>query len=228
MLDIHTHILPGVDDGAKSHRQALQMLYAARSAGVDVLVATPHIKHTAADLSGITDAYLWLKPHAQGIGIRLLMGFEVSYKVLLNLPCSELQHYCISGTNNLLLELDSFHLFPQWNRVLGTLVRAGYEPVIAHPERYAYIQEHPEIIGKMKRYGCRIQIDARAFLKPPWNAERRTAAKIKRLGWMDYLASDAHCPQDYRRMKPVLRKYQGRMSGECLFQGNILGLTSSW
>ena len=224
MLDIHAHILPGVDDGARSRRQTLQMLRAARDAGIDILVATPHLKQSKKDLSHIADAYCWLKPHAQAAGIHLLQGYEVSYQVLLDLPCSELGRYCITGTNILLLELDSFHLFPQWNRVLGSLVRTGYEPVIVHPERYAYVQDHLEIIEKIRSYGCKIQIDAKAFLKPPWSIERRTAEKLKRKGWMDYIASDAHCPQDYRQMRIVLRRLHGHLPQECISIGNVLSL----
>jgi protein-tyrosine phosphatase len=104
MLDIHSHILPGVDDGARSHRQSLQMLAAARSAGVDILVATPHLKHLNVDTNRISEAFLWLKPYALAAGISLLRGYEISYQVLLDLPYSELGRYCISGTNLLLLE----------------------------------------------------------------------------------------------------------------------------
>jgi protein-tyrosine phosphatase len=227
MLDIHSHILPGVDDGARSHRQALQMLAAARDAGIDILVATPHLRHLKDDVDRISEAFFWLKPYAQASGIHLLRGYEVSYQVLLDLPCSELGNYCISGTNLLLLELDKLHLFPQWNRVLGSLAKAGYELVIAHPERYVYIQEHPEIIGKIRRYGCKIQIDAHAYLNPPWNIERRTAEKIMRKGWIDYIASDAHHPQDYMQMKKVLKKLQGRLPGEIISQGSTFILSSS-
>jgi len=226
MLDIHAHILPGLGDGAKSHRQALQMLLAARAVGIDVLVAAPHLRQPKEDLSRIADVYCWLKPHAQAAGIRLLKGYEIYYQVLLDLPCSELGCYCITGTNILLLELDSIHLFPQWNRVLSGLVRAGYEPVIAHPERYVFIQEHPEIIGKIRKYGCKIQIGAHAFLKPPWSIERRTAEKLKRKGWMDYIASDAHCPQDYRQMQAVLRRLQCHIPRECISPGSSLSLSS--
>lgn len=227
MLDIHSHILPGVDDGAKSHRQALQMLAAARDAGIDILVATPHLKHLREDESRVSEAYFWLKPYAQAAGIRLLRGYEVSYRVLLDIPCSELGRYCITGTNLLLLELDSLHLFPQWNRVLGGLERAGYELVIAHPERYVYIQEHPETIGKIRRYGCKIQINAHAYLKPPWNIERRTAEKLIRNGWMDYIASDAHRPQDYRQIKAALKRLQGRLPSDYISQRNSFILSSS-
>lgn len=227
MLDIHAHILPRVDDGAKSHRQALQMLLAARDAGIDVLVATPHLKKPQEDLVRITDAYCWLKPRAQAVGIRLLKGFEISYKVLLDLPCSQLGRYCISGTNILLLELDSFHLFPQWAQVLGSLAQAGYEPVIAHPERYVYIQDHPEIIGEMRKHGCRMQIDAHAFLKPPWSTERHTARKLMNNGAMDYIATDAHCPQDYRQARAVMRRFQEHLPRERISPDSMLGLSSS-
>ena len=227
MLDIHSHILPGVDDGAKSHRQALQMLAAARDAGIDTLVATPHLKHLREDESRVSEAYFWLKPYAQAAGIRLLRGYEVSYQVLLDLPCSELDRYCISGTKLLLLELDSLHLFPQWKRVLSGLERTGYELVIAHPERYVYIQEHPEIIGKMRKFGCKIQIDAHGCLKPPWNMERRTAERLIRKGWMDYIASDAHRPQDYKQMMTVFKRLQRRLPRECVSQANNFILSSS-
>ena len=227
MLDIHVHILPAVDDGAKTHRQALQMLSAARIAGIDVLVATPHLRHINDDITRFADAFNWLQPHAQVAGIHLLKGYEVWYQVLLELPFSEFGRYCISGTNILLLELDSIHLFPQWNKVMVGLVREGYVPVIAHPERYAYIQEHPELIGEFRRYGCRIQIGARTFLKPPWDQERRTADKLKRNGWMDYVASDAHRPQDYMQMLSVLRRLQGHLNKGNDFKESFSSLTSN-
>ena len=227
MLDIHAHILPGVDDGARSHRQALQMLSAARAAGVDILVATPHLRHFKEDLSRIAEEFDWLQPYAQAAGIRLLKGYEIWYQALLDLPFSDIGRYCITGTKTLLLELDSFNLFPQWNRVLGSLAREGYHTVIVHPERYVYIQEHLEIIGKIRKHGCKIQVGACAFLKPPWNKERRTAEKLKRRGWIDYIASDAHHPQDYRRMRFVLRRLQGQLLRERIAADRFSGLSPS-
>jgi len=228
MLDIHAHILPEVDDGARSRRQSLLMLKKACEAGIDTLVATPHILRGKKNLSSISDAYLWLKPHAQEVGIQLLMGFEVSYQALLDLPCSQLKGFCISGTNLMLLELDKAHLLPQWSQVLSNIVKEGIIPVIAHPERYEYIQQHPELVGKIRMYGCKFQIDAQAFLKPPWNLERRTAEKILRSEWMDFVASDAHQPQDYDKMKTVIKRLRKCLPVDCISSGSIHNLNSMY
>ncbi len=214
MLDIHAHILPDMDDGAQTQEQALEMLEAARSIGVDVLVVTPRVTRGYIDHAGIMAAYTWLKPYAKVLGIRLLLGYEISYNVLLDAYPMELKRLCITGTNTLMLDFSGDRLFPEWDYALCDLVKNGYEPVIVHPEQYVYIQEHPEMIAEMKRYGCKIQICAQALLKPIWSVERKTVGKFLRMGWVDYIASDARCPDDYWIMRHAVHRLKGRLPKE--------------
>ncbi len=213
MLDLHAHILPGVDDGARTQDEALKMLDAASSIGVDTIVATPHVRSESANYPKIFAAYEWLSSRASVAGVRLLLGYEVYYRVLLHKDPARLRHLCITNTNTLLLELSNDHLFPQWEYILSDLVQEGYDPVIAHPERYVYIQEHPEIIAQMRRYGCKIQLDARAFQKPFFSRERIAAEKLLRFGWADYIASDAHHPDDYKYLQKIHRRLKENWPG---------------
>jgi protein-tyrosine phosphatase len=95
---------------------------------------------------------------------------------------------------------------------LCDLVKAGYEPLLVHPEQYVYIQKHPEIIAEMKHYGCKIQICAQALFKPLWSIERKTVKKILHMGWVDYIASDARCASDYLIMRHAVRRLKRHLT----------------
>ena len=205
MTDMHTHVLPGVDDGARDLVSALKMLERAKRLNIATLVATPHARR-ARDIDVCREAFKRFSPEADKFGIRLLMGFEVNYRMLDNMD--NIRQCVIEGTNRLLLELPEQALMPNWDSILIELREANIRPVIAHPERYRYIQNDTDRAALIRSYGCEMQIDARALTLMPFSTEGRCARRLLREGLCDFIASDAHRPEDYNHFEKAFAKYR--------------------
>lgn len=207
LIDLHTHILPSVDDGARDLTSALEMLKYAKSLNIRTIVATPHLRRTR-ECDALRRAFENFCLLAEASGICLLLGFELHYRMLEDL--SRIRQYAIEGTNLVLMELPSSVLMPNWDSVLIALLDQGLKPVIAHPERYRYIQNDIDCAAQLRSYGCELQIDARALTGLPFTAEKRCAQMLFREGLCDHIASDAHKPDDYRFFEKAFSKYKGR------------------
>ena len=140
MFDIHCHILNGVDDGSRTPAESHQMLLAARDAGIDHIVCTPHCKHSDFDAELIAKRYRAFKMHAEKNGVRLSLGYEVHWKKLADMGLDAAPSLCIEDTNLLLLEFSNSHLPANWQRAIYAIQGKGVDIVIAHPERYKPVQ----------------------------------------------------------------------------------------
>ncbi len=205
MIDIHSHILPGMDDGAADRGESLAMLREAAKAGVTGIFATPH---AAAPLSrrGLEAACRELTPEAAALGITLRVGVETRYDLLARLDRYDLTDYCYQGTKTLLLEFPEQISPSKWECTLCELKESGFQVIIAHPERYRIVQRNPDLTTEFRRYGALIQLDAESFAGRPWNRDRITAAAILKAGTADFIASDAHRAQGYRLFDEIHRK----------------------
>lgn len=219
MIDMHTHVLPGVDDGAKDEKMAQEMLARAKDAGVSAIVCTPHV-YRLQDWERNRLAVPAARALAHEQGLRLFAGSEFNYRMLAKTEITQLDAFCLAGTKCLLLEFSNEHLVPGWEPLLSDLSDAGYLPVIAHPERYVYIQRDIEIAQTMLELGCELQLDAGGLMSSLFGAERKTARKLLSEGMVSYIASDAHRPEDYARFQKAQRTfreewpYENRLSNE--------------
>lgn len=199
MTDLHTHILPGMDDGAKTVEESLQMLRMEQSQGVDTVVLTPHFYRNQENpkrfLKRRKDAVLDLGRHVMDMSQeerdrlpRIILGAEVAFWPTMA-EWDELPELCIGETKNMLLELP----FTPWNdKMIAHLHefygRTGITPVIAHLERYLKIQR-PEYIDEVLRLGFPVQVSADVLLRP---LARGRALKMLRQGQAQIVASDCH------------------------------------
>ncbi|MEA5060781.1 MAG: CpsB/CapC family capsule biosynthesis tyrosine phosphatase [Candidatus Pelethousia sp.] len=220
MIDIHSHILPGVDDGSKSMVETLAMLEGAKAAGVSAIIATPHVKAIETNLHHIREAYEKVKPLAARSGIRLHLGFECHARLFLD--CDEpgdLRAFCIERTNVVLLEFPLCDLPWRWENDIYQLQRLGMEVILAHPERYAPVQADISIAARMIQIGCELQLSTGSLCAGCFSLERVCANKLLQEGLTHYLASDAHCAADYRAYAQVYKKYKRLIAGGALLDG---------
>lgn len=208
MIDMHVHILPGVDDGAQDAVMTKAMMRRAADAGVTMMFATPHVYRVEDQLSN-RRALLPARTiaHEQGIGLHL--GCEFNYRALQQNGVQQLDDFCLGATKCLLLEFSNAHLIPRWDAVISEIMDYGYLPIIAHPERYAYIQRDFGIAQTLSDLGCEMQVDACGLMAPLLSAERRTARKLIKEGLVSYIASDAHRPEDYDDFEKAYRTFGG-------------------
>jgi protein-tyrosine phosphatase len=197
MIDIHTHLLPGVDDGSRSFEDSLGTLVRFRSQGVETVVCTPHLSASAAKQAPFDDhARLLheLQDRARG-GIRLLSGWEI----MLDQPDSDLidPRLCLGGSNALLVEFAHTSLPPNSARELSRIRMSGRVPIVAHPERYRGCTIG--LVEEWRAAGALIQMDVTAIL-----SSKRMSGLTRDLlarGLCDVFASDTHV--DSRSLAPV-------------------------
>lgn len=162
MRDMHCHILPAVDDGSQSLEMSLQMLDAAKAAGVTSMVCTPHCRSPYFNFDAMWEAFNRFKQAAGGFP--LTMGFEVNHTKLIELGVQEWAPYLgFDGTGEFLLELDSHCSeadFDEYERTIFALQGMGYDVIIAHPERYRAIQNDIELARRLLKMGCKLQASA--------------------------------------------------------------------
>ena len=199
MTDLHTHILPGIDDGARSVEESLAMLRMERSQGVDTVVLTPHfyrdrenpkrfLRRRKESAAALAQCVLELPEQEREKLPQMRLGAEVAWWPDMA-GWEELPEMCIGDTRNLLLELP----FTPWNdqmiyQLHELFGRTGITPIIAHLERYLKIQ-HPEYILEVLKLGVPVQVSADILLRP---FARGGAMKLLRQGQAHVVASDCH------------------------------------
>lgn len=213
MRDIHSHILPGVDDGAADLDESLAMLEAAKEAGVTSIVCTPHCRDPYFDYDAMWDAYELLVAHADGFPLQ--MGFEVNHAKLMELGMQWAEYLHFDGSDEFLLELSSRCApedFREYERTIYELQGMGYDVIIAHPERYRAIQEDISIAERLVRMGCKLQASADFVTGGRLGDSKKPARRMFEDMLYRYIASDAHCPEHYELLAKAKRDYRTRGS----------------
>lgn len=214
MRDMHCHILPGVDDGAKDLDMSIAMLEAAKEVGITGIVCTPHARDPYFDYEAMWAAYYELKPHAEAMGMGLSMGFEVAHAKLVELGIEQWAPYLtFENGREFLLELDpgcSEGRFQEYERTIYELQGMGYDVIVAHPERYRAIQQNTDIAVRLVRMGCKLQASADFVAGGRFGKEKKPAKKMFDQLLYRYIASDAHRPEHYAYFAHAVREYPTR------------------
>ena len=204
MVDLHCHILPGIDDGATTLEQSLEMARLAVADGIHTIVATPHLPphDLARAAAAVRPAVLELQAalDAAGLPLRLLPGAEVPAMPEV-LTCLEaLLPPEVSG-RYLLLEMP-FAGHPNYLEKLAFACQVrGVRPVLAHPERSQFVRQHLDVLRRLAERGALLQINADSLLGRTGRAARVLAHRLLREFPGCVVASDAHDP---RRRPPLL------------------------
>lgn len=214
MIDIHSHILPGLDDGAQNEETSLQMLKMASKGRIDTIFATPHynLYFTSGDYETSTRECMRINSLAResGIDIDIVPGQEINIGVDVVKLYNEGVIGCLGNTRYMLLELG-------YKGIENTDLEKIYEmrlrdviPVIPHPERYDYIINKPSIVNKLMQEGCLIQINSGSILGLFGNKCRKTAELLMEHRAVHLIGSDCHstgtrCPNVDECIK-LLRK----------------------
>ena len=211
MRDMHCHILPGVDDGARDLNESLRMLEAAKAAGVTSIVCTPHCRDPYFDYNAMWDAFELLKRHAGGFP--LTMGFEVNHAKLMDLGMEWVDHLAFDGGREFLLELSTRAdklMFNEYERTVFELQGRGYTVIIAHPERYRAVQQDVDVARRLVKMGCKLQASADFIAGGRLGKEKKPAKLLFEENLYSFIASDAHREEHYRYLERARREYSVR------------------
>ncbi len=198
MIDMHIHIMPGVDDGAKNKYASLQMGEIAEDCGTDIMVVTPHANMPDIYMNTYDqvykEKYLALKEsfREHRLQIQLLQGMEifVTDDIVQKLQRHEL--ITLNHTKTPLIEFDFQESFDYMVDMSQELLLHGYRPLLAHPERYRTFVHDPLRLLQLKQMGVMIQVNKSSVLGHFGRSIKRTADYFLSHGWVDVAASDAH------------------------------------
>ncbi|MFD2614073.1 tyrosine-protein phosphatase [Paenibacillus gansuensis] len=196
MIDIHTHILPGVDDGAQTLEASLDMVRAAAAEGISVLIATPHHAngrdYNEAGFVREQVALLNESIQAAQIQLRIAAGQEVRlYNNLLDdLEAGKLQ--TLDDSRYLLVELPSSRVPRELPDVVYELLLMGIVPIIAHPERNAEIAAKPETMQQLVDQGALGQVTTHSLLGTFGKKIQKSSFDLCRQNLIHFVSSDAH------------------------------------
>jgi protein-tyrosine phosphatase len=223
LIDIHSHILPGVDDGSQSLEQSIAMLEAAAKAGTTDIVATPHANEEFPFCPDLVQIRLReLRALING-KIRIHSGcdFHLSYGNIQD-ALRYRSKYTINNGCYLLVEFSDISIFGRNVNVFPQLREAGIIPIITHPERNALLRGRLTDLKTWVRDGCMIQVTAQSFLGAFGRPAKRHADLLLAQCLVHFVASDAHdCEHRPPRLDEsyayVMRK-AGREQADLLFR----------
>ena len=198
MIDIHAHILPGLDDGARDISDTLEMAELAVSSGVKAIVATPHCNVPGMFRNFFANEYIRIYESAvrvlreEGIPLELYPGMEVFGTYDLPDLLVEKKIMPINQSRYVLIEF-GFDEDPDFmTNVLRRVRDVGAKPVVAHVERYEAIQDNPEIIYKWRRSGYQIQVNKGSFMGRFGVKAEKVSYRLLNHDMITVIASDAH------------------------------------
>lgn len=195
MIDLHSHILPELDDGSQSLQESLAMARMAVDSGVTAMTATPHCADDRA--REVYEAWKLLRQALKEtrIPLKLFLGMEIFGTEDTLQLLQEGKLFTLNGSRYPLIEF-SFHSDgDRETRILRSLCKAGFRPVIAHPERYFFVQYDPEFLNRWYRMGCLMQVNRGSLLGRFGTHAQELAEELVARNFAAVVASDAHSPQ---------------------------------
>ena len=202
MYDLHAHILPGVDDGAKTPAETLAMSRAAADTGTKVVLATPHRKDVTENLSvayirGLLDE-MNDQNAAHGVDLSLAMGMENHLDEALPAEIAAGRALTMNGGRYILIEMPFFGRPAYIERTLDEVMDIGLIPVLAHPERIEAFQRDPDTLARFVARGMLSQITSGSAVGT-WGEEVTAFTReLLGRGLAHIMASDTHAPDGLR------------------------------
>lgn len=196
MVDIHSHILEGVDDGAIDETMTLNMLKIAEADGTRVMIATPHYfyPHYIASQEEIEEKVASVNNLCRhnDIDIEILPGREIMLDRYTLQGIKQGQVGSLNNSQYLLIELSMNRWKAKYLDIMYELQLRGHRLIIAHPERYHYIQEDITMLNPLIKEGAIFQLNAGSITGFNGRKVQRTARELVRQGAIQLIASDAH------------------------------------
>ena len=207
MIDLHCHILPGVDDGAKDLVEALEMARIAEADGITTIISTSHYVEGSEFVMGQTlrdrVASFNERLHQENIGIKVVLGNEAFISPSLVKDVKDKKVFTMNESRYLLIELP-MHDIPMYTEdVLYQLMLEGIIPIIAHPERYVKVIEDPMLLYHLIQKGVLVQINAGSLTGRFGTKVKETCEILLRHNMVHFIGSDGHSP---RKRRPEIKE----------------------
>lgn len=218
MIDIHSHILPGIDDGARSLEESVEIVQELATQGVTSVVATPHYITDTMYTSTRRDNIELLTRLKQaiadaGIDVKAFLGNEI----FIDINIAELLRRKVISTladsEYLLVEFSLNEIYPNYADILGNLMELGYKVILAHPERYALTQRDYGALEDLCEMGVLLQCNLNSFIGKYGKTTERLAMRLAKENRIFAFGSDihhAHGDNSLLKAQKRLKKYYNK------------------
>lgn len=209
-VDIHSHLIPGIDDGAKTFEEALKLIQKLGKMGIVNFVTTPHIMEGLYPNSSTTitqkhnELLLYLQKHnCNNVSIKVAAEYMLDANFLTLLEKKDL---LTIGANHVLVEMSYFNMPINLYDILFKIQLAGYKPILAHPERYAFLHSNYSTYHKLKNAGCKFQLNLLSLTDYYGKKTKSMALKLLQDQLIDFVGSDTHNMQHVRFLNELNTK----------------------
>lgn len=229
-IDIHCHILPGVDDGSPDTETSLEMLRIAEKNGIQQMILTPHHKpmhhNVSPEHNELYTKRLQEAADNSGINVRLFSGNEVYYsdETFDNLVDGKV--HTMAGSEYVLVEFHPTNPYKAIHNGLYQVQAAGYIPILAHVERYGEIVAHISYVEELSEMGCLIQVNASSIMGKYGFGISHLTKKLLKKELVDFVATDAHdagsrAPELLECRNYITRKFGEEYSDRVLYDNPL-------
>ncbi len=195
-IDIHCHIMPGVDDGSKDMETSIQMLKIAEKNGITHVILTPHHKpmhhNVSPDHNVLYRKELQQQIDELGIKIKLFSGNEIYYSDETQRELEQGKICTLADSDYVLVEFHPTNPYKAIHNAVYQIQGAGFIPILAHVERYSDIVSHPAYVEELINMGCYIQVNASSVMGKYGFGIRHFTRKLLKKKLVHFIATDAH------------------------------------
>lgn len=221
MIDMHSHILPGIDDGSQDIEESIKMIKEAKNVGFTAIISTSHYieesynfsKHEREELIKNVNEAL----EAENIDIKIYNGAEAYISTNLNELIKKEELPTINESKYLLMELPMHSEILYLDNIIYDLKTNGITPIIAHPERYSYVQKNPEMLQDLINKGVLFQANYGSIIGRYGKDAERIVKKLLKNNMIHFLGTDTHRSESvYTQMDKILKKLEKLIGKEKL------------
>ena len=193
--DLHSHLLPGIDDGSNSVEESIELITRMQELGIERFITTPHIAESAFPntIVEISEAYKLLDKALEEANMKVNLCYSAEYRLDDNyLELFQNNQLIPFPGNYILIENSYYQDYWGINDLIFRMINAGFHPILAHPERYRYYGNDTAAYEKIHNMGCKFQVNILSFAGSYGKEAKVAANYLLNYGYIDFLGTDAH------------------------------------